>query len=759
MLLIQQLTRLTGVLLLLSTSFSLLAAEQIKDRRKIDHQLPYLEAQIELDGNLSEQVWNQALKIALDYETSPAENQPAHVKTEVFLFENGETLFVGFNALDPNPEKIRDYLTDRDNLWNSDFVGIKFDTFGESRKAFQFFVNALGVQADATQEDFRGDDSSWDAIWESNGRLTESGYIVEMAIPFKALRFPDTGHQQSWGVEILRFVPRDVRHRIANAPVNRDISCRICQFDQLTGFSRIRPSKSLQLVPTLVVGRTESREDPINDPWQSGGIDKQAGIDFRWGITQDIVLNATINPDFSQVEADAAQLDVNRTFSIFVQEKRPFFLDGADYFTTFNRLVHTRDIIEPDYGLKVTGQTNSHSFGIFAVNDKHTSFLIPGNQSSELVQLENAESQNQVLRYSLDTGNKNNIGILATNRTGDDYSNRVIALDGKYWFDQNHSLSVQYMTSDSKYSDDIVNDYSLVNTKNLSDNAYTINLNHNSRNWWGYINHQEFGKDFRADLGFLTKVDFNKSVVGLGHRWFPQQQNSWWTEIAIGGDWDITHDISGLELEEETELKLELQGAYQSFYKLGMGKRNRYFDDNLEDSLQGEYFDEKFIFVRASLTPIEALNLRTLFEWSDAIDFSNSRLGKSFRASPGITWQHGQHLNTKLEYTHVDFDVDDGDLFDAAIVNIRVNYQLDTRSSIRFTLQELAVDRYPELYTDDVDKQFKSRSSQLLYSYKVNPQTLFFAGYSDRGFQDDQLSTIEKTGKSLFMKYSYAWQI
>lgn len=745
------------------------ADEINSNRQKINYQLPRINSNIQVDAVLDEAVWQQALKIMLNYETSPAENSEPPVKTEVYLFENGETLYVAFNAYDSDPKAIRAYLSDRDNIWESDFVGIKFDTFGESRKVFQFFTNALGVQADATEDDSNGDDVSWDAIWNSMGKVTKTGYIVEMAIPFKALRFPDTGKEQSWGLEILRFLPRDVRHRIANSPVDRDISCRFCQFDKLIGFSNIKPSQNLRLIPTLVMGKIDSREDPATQGWTKGNTEQNMGLDFRWGITQDIVLNATLNPDFSQVEADSAQLDINNNFSIFFQEKRPFFLDGAEYFESQNSLVHTRDVVEPDYGIKLTGQTNSHSYGLFTVNDQHTSFLLPGNQSSTLVLQENRQSKNQVLRYSLDLGNKNNVGVLATNRIGDDYSNQVVAIDGKYWFDQNHSLSAQYMTSDSTYSDEVLleyikpernpNEYNAENEKYISDDAFTVNFKHDSRNWWGYLIYQDFGENFRADLGFLSKVNYNKKIAGLGHRWYPKNKNSWWKEISIGGDWDITHDMDGLELEKETEANIEVEGILQSVFGGGFANRRRYFDKDQTDLLSGEYFDEKVRFVFALFQPVEGLNLEMIVEKNDVIDFSNSQIGESFNLLPKITWQIGKHWNSLLEYEKIDFDVAGGDLFDAKVLNFRLTFQINIQSFVRITLQDLNIKRDPTLYIEAVDETFKSRGSQFLYSYKINPQTLFFAGYASEGFQDDQLASIRKTGKSLFLKFSYAWDL
>lgn len=749
---------ITKVLLLLSINSIFLGAvngQQAELKRQINnHQVPRLEAAATIDAKLDDAVWKQALKVNLNYETDPGENTTPPVKTEVFIYENGETLFVAFNALDDNPEQILDHLTDRDNVWNSDFVGIKFDTFNEKRKAFQFFVNALGVQGDAIQEDFRGDDSNWDALWDSAGQVTETGYVVEMAIPFKSLRFPESDGEQRWGVEMLRFYPREFRHRIANTPVDRDHSCRVCQFDNLVGFKEVKPSQNLLLTPTLVVAQSDTREDAFT-PWNEGDVENEFGLDLRYGITQDIYLNATLNPDFSQVEADAAQLDINNPFSLFLEEKRPFFLDGADYFNTNRRLVHTRNIAAPDYGLKVTGQSNGHSFGAIAVNDEQTNILIPSSLGSSLFTDDNRESKNQVLRYSYDLGNKSNVGFIHTERRGDDYKNKVSSVDAKYWFDQYHSLTFQYMSSDTKNPQALIDEFSDDDdfnvTPEMSGDALVLELNHNSRNWWGYLDYVEFDKDFRADLGFIGRVDFNKIVIGAGHRWFPERKDSWWSRINLAGDWDRTENSDGLKLEEEIQIGLFLAAKLQSEFVLDFGKRESYWN--------GEYFDETFNQARSSFRPYGDLKLSLRFDWGDKIDFLNTRLGEEFRYRPQIDWQVNRHWFTSLDYIHVDFEVPDGDLFTARLSNFRLTYQMNIRSFLRLTVQNVNISRDPSLYIDEVDATTKSVSSQLLYSYKINPQTLFFAGYSDAGYQDDEIDKIEQTGRSLFMKFSYAWQL
>ncbi len=753
---------LTGLvyIFLINSIFSIaptLAADNILvNKNHREYSLPYHPSAILVDAKLDEAVWQSALKISLNYETNPGENTLPPVTTEALLYENGKSIFVAFIAHDPNPELIKDYLTDRDNIWDSDMVGIKFDTFGESRIAYQFFVNALGVQADATQEDFKGDNSNWDAIWDSAGRVTKTGYIVEMEIPFNAIRFPESKQPQKWAFELLRFYPRDFRHRIANTPVDRNIACRICQFDKLTGLNNAKPSNNVRLIPTLVMGRTDSKENATSD-WSKGDFNQELGLDLRWGITQDIYLNATINPDFSQVEADAAQLDVNNPFTIFVNEKRPFFLDGASYFETYNQTVHTRNIIAPDYGLKTTGQINGHSFGLFTVNDEHTSILLPSRLASLVDTQYDKKSENVVARYSYDLGNRNKIGLMHTDRSGDDYHNAMSSIDGKYWFDEYHYVDYQYMYSETRnpqylidnYANDSdYQDFSL--SPNISGDAYTIDMGHESRNWWGYVRYVEFDKNFRADLGFISQVDYDKTTVGVGRRIHPTKPNSWWSLISFGTDWDHTFDSTGIKLEEEVEANLWVEGKLQSYLELGIGKRSRYWN--------ARHYDETYQFMHAEFYPFAGLKLALGGDFGEKVDIANDGMGEETAFNPEVSWQINQNWLTSIDYYHYKFDRPEGNLFVARLNNFRVTYQFSIRSFLRFSLQKTDISANPELYIDNVDNTYKELSSQLLYSYKINPQTLFFAGYTDNGYQDDTIEQIKKTGRSVFMKFSYAWQ-
>lgn len=339
----------------LIASVSLFIAAESQSLENIN--IPKVEGDITLDGKLDEAIWNKATKVSLDYETRPGENIQAPVATTAYVVQNGESLLVAFVAEDPEPSKLHYSFRDRDG-WGDDQVGFKVDTFNDGRKAYNFFVNPVGVQSDSIEDDVSlSEDTSWNGIWFSAAHITKSGYNVEIKLPFKVLRFPE--NSDKWGIDFVRFYPRGYMYRLAHSPQRRDINCFVCQINKAEGFEGIESGRNLEMTPYIVAQDSQTRNPPSEPAWQGEGVDWETGLDLRWGITESSVLNTTINPDFSQVETDAAQLDVNTQFSLFYSEKRPFFLEGAEYFRTPFTLLNTRTIANPDFGAKYIGKNEA----------------------------------------------------------------------------------------------------------------------------------------------------------------------------------------------------------------------------------------------------------------------------------------------------------------------------------------------------------------------------------------------------------------
>lgn len=710
--------------------------------------IPHVTSAPTIDGVLQDREWAGASRVLLDTEFEPGEGIPASVQTEAFIMEDGENLYVAFIAQDPNPEEIRAFFRDRDSIGGSDFSGVALDTFNDDARAFIFLVTPVGVQYDAINDDLTGnEDESWNALWESEGQINDTGYTIEIAIPFKQLRFPSGEQEKVWGISFIRDYPRDRRYRFSNADISKNISCFVCQFEGASGFANIEPSRNIEVIPTVTTRAQRSRPNPVLDPWSDTTNETEAGVDLRWGINQDNYLNATLNPDFSQVEADSAQLDINNTFSLYFPEKRTFFLDGADYFNTNMNIVHTRNIADPDYGIKLTGKTGKHSYGFMQANDTSTSFLIPNNESSSLANLLNTESDVSVLRYRQDVLDRSSIGAVLTHREGGDYSNTVSGLDGRLRLSDSDVINAQFLRSQSDYPLAIQTRYG--QDDSLNDNAMLVEYRHNDGRWDVWAERVEYGKDFRADMGFINRVDYDRNTVRVGHTW-RYETGSFFDRIRVALDWDNTHDKAGLELEEEFEVFLEMQGPYQSRLDGLFGGSKTYYN--------GFYFDEQFNQLSLSIRPIRELSARMTVRVEDVVDFANTRLGHSKRYTPSINYQFGRHLQLDLEHIYQTFDVSGGRLFTANLTELRSTYQFSTRSFVRLILQYGDTEREQALYIRPVQSRYKELTTQLLYSYKLSAQTLFFIGYSDSGFQNDGLNSIETNSRTVFAKFSYAWQ-
>lgn len=742
---------------LLTVSGLLVTGESVKAATADNNTLniPKTSDAINLDGKLDEPFWQNATKVEYRYETQPAQNTKPKVKTEAYIIENGESLLVGIVAYDAEPDLIQASFKKRDQIFGEDTVGFKVDTFNDERKAYNFFVNPLGIQSDSIEDDvLLREDSSWDAIWYSAGQITDKGYVVEIELPFKVLRFPNNKGEKTWGIDFMRFYPRDVQYRLAYSPRDRNLSCVLCQISKAKGLESIASGNNLEVTPYAAAERVELRDPPQQPQWQSEGANYNAGVDLRWGVTDNSVLNATLNPDFSQVETDEAQLDVNRRFSLFYDEKRPFFLDGAEYFNTRYNLLHTRNIADPDYGIKYTGKNSEHSYGVLVARDQTTSFILPGPQSSSVVtlrddNLRNVESDVAAARYSMDLGENSQVGFLATNRSAEGYENTVFSIDGNYKLYDAGTLRYQVMYSDSDNTEEMQQDFGL--DANTSGRGYELNYSHRDNHWNWYATHSDFDDDFRTDLGYLAIVGNTKDVVGAGYRWYGDDDDFFY-EYKGSVEYKERHLTSGQKYEQQREASFDIYGRFRSYFGVGGGNRDSLFEQ--------VWFDEDFYWFEASLRPVGSWKIGLNVNASDAIDFEHVRLGKALSYSVYTEWQINQHWYLGADASETDFDVNDEMLFDASIINLNSSYHFNAKNYLRFIVRYRDVDFNTDLYTDpDQVSKETTISRQLLYTYKWNPRTAFYFGLSDNGFEDDTVSRFEKTGRTVFTKFSYAFQL
>ena len=769
---------------LLSISSLCTSAQTVKNNNQLI--IPHTTSNAIIDGEITDELWRDALIVSLDTVNSPWDNLPSPVKTEAKIIENGEFIYISFIANDPNPEKIRGFLSDRDHGSIEDLVGIKLDTFNSRQLNYNFLANPFGVQSDSIFNEVTGEQNSlWDGNWLSYGKKTSTGFQVEMAIPYSILNFDESNDLKTWAIEFIRVYPRDELLRISHIPLDRDNDCWLCQAPEIKGFKKINSSKNLSIIPSIVASSNQSRDIySQNSDWQKdNNID--AGIDLRWSPNTNTFINATINPDFSSVETDSAQLSVNKTFSLFYNEKRSFFLENSDYFSSNYDLVHTRNIVDPDFGIKLTGRTDKYSYGLFVTNDTETNFFVPGNLSNSIASLK-TESHSAAFNYRYNVNNQLTLGVVSTLRTADNYHNAIAGVDAKYRFDDSNTLTAQLLHSDTEYPIDLFNNFTdpnetmftgageqVLRTKiqdGFSDQAYKINFEHDSEYWEINAGHQKINSLFRADLGFMNKSDYQKNNINVSRNIYFNENNVWST-AKLTGSWENQKNEQGEFISRTLNTGAEIEGPKLSYFsfnyvqstQVGLRHNNTLLNINNNTT----QFDESTYQFYAEFSPTNRLLAGAGYSFGEKIDYRNNRLGDFNEIFIDLAYQPTDHLRIALEHTYSELDAKpvsnniDDNVFIANLTNLKFSYQFDVKSYLKLTVTYSDIDKNIDNNPYDLflSSTNKDVSTQLIYSYKLNPQTAFFVGYSDISYHDYNLTQLTRAEKTFFSKISYAWSL
>ena len=705
--------------------------------------------EIVLDGRMDEAAWRDAARISLDYEWFPGNNVRPPVETDCRMTYNADNLFIACHAIDPHPERIRAHYADRDDLDRvpqDDHILILIDPFNDERRGFQFRVNAVGVQMDALFATAEGiEDFSWDAIWSSTGRITEDGYVVEIRLPFRSLRFPERKGEQTWGVLLERSWPRSSRHRMQSAPRNFANACLLCETNKVTGFTGITPGSNVELYPTLTSRRTDIRSPFPAGPLESGDVEVEPGLDVRWGVTSNLSLNATANPDFSQVEADVAQLDVNTRFALFFPERRPFFLEGADFFATPVQAVFTRTVADPTGGLKVSGKVGRAGIGVFAAHDRVTNLLFPANQGTADTSL-SLNTVSTAVRYRHDIGRASYVGLLYTGRESSEaYHNRVGGADAFFQIGESHSVRVQALGSTSEYPSDVAQAFAQP-LGSFGGVALRSSYQYATRDWFGAVNLAELSPDFRADAGFEPRVDFREVDAALTRTIFGQPGQPF-TQLQFGAvgtvdtdhDWQLTDFTAGLNA-------FWLGPAQTSVLLEGFQNRER-LDGVDHDLTNGR--------VTIQSQPTGSARVGLVVRFGQELDVANNRTAATLALAPTARLYLGRKLNLNMQHDFQRLSAEGTRIFTVHLLQTRLLYHLNLRTFVRAIVQYEHVNRNPLAYGFPVDESSSSLFTQLLISYKLNPQTVAFVGYSDSHL-GTATTDLTRADRTFFVKLGYA---
>jgi len=446
---------------------------------------------VHVDGKLDEPVWSQATRLTGFWQYQPVDGRPAEEKTEILVWYATDAIHFGIIAHDSRPGSIRATSADRDNIDNEDHVVIDLDTFLDRRRAFFFGVNPLGVQTDGVRSEGAGQVSSLipgsvdknpDFTWESKGRITAQGYEVEIRVPFKSLRYPGSG-LQSWGFNATRVVQR-TGYTDTWTDVRRANASFLGQEGALGGLEDMRHGMTVEAQP-FVTATANGARDQVNGEFIRQDVDPDAGLNLRLGFSS-YALDATLNPDFSQVESDEGQVTVNERFALFFPEKRPFFLEGIELFGSPQTLVYTRRIVSPKGGAKLTGK-----FGQLGV--AHLTALDETGPDDALF---------NITRLRRDFGRNSIAGVTFTNRDQSGNHNRVLAADFRYVW---NLYFAQFQYGRSWTSD-------ALGSRNAP--IWQAEFDRTGRTWGFNYLLNGIGNDFDAQAGFVNRL---RSGVVNGH--------------------------------------------------------------------------------------------------------------------------------------------------------------------------------------------------------------------------------------------------
>jgi hypothetical protein len=741
-------TTACGWLLLWIAGSALSAQEKPKTPESPRFEISAATGKIKVDGILDEEAWKNCQAIKLPTEWTPGENTPAPVDTDCLVTYDRRNFYIAFRCHDPEPGKIRAHLMDRDAIDTfvmDDHISFMLDTFNDERRAFQFRVNPLGIQADANFSAQEGyEDFSWDAIWSSAGRITTTGYDVEIAIPFHQLRFKKFSGKQTWGFSAERSWPRTDRHRMESHLRDRNSNCLLCLFNKITGFEDITPGNNIEIDPTLTVQRSDTRSDFPTGGLEAGKVKVEPGLTAKWGITPNLILNAAVNPDFSQVEADVAQLDVNTRYALYYAEKRPFFLEGADIFLTPFEAVFTRTVADPLWGAKMSGKVGKGALGFFVAQDRINNLIIPSNQGSEAVSLDE-NVFGGVFRYRHDIGNSSTLGVLYTGRSGGDYYNHVGGIDGFFQLGKKDQIRFQYLHSQTRYPEEIATEFGQ-QTGAFPGNAFTVEYTHKTREWFIYGYYSDKDPDFRADSGFVNRVD-TRFVDGQVQYTFWGKPKGWFNRIYF---WLRAYRISDHD-GELTDSRVAVGGSYEGplqSYATVIARANREY-------YTGTLYNVDDLYAEIYFKPLKGFSFGVYANPGNAVDYGNERPARRLLFGPFLEAGLGSHLNINLNHSLERLSSDGQHTYTANLLQARLIYNFSMRAFARAILQYRDVDRVPERYSYPVDSSSRSLFAQLLLSYKLNAKTVLFLGYSDQLLGNQNID-LTRSDRTFFLKLGYA---
>jgi len=705
----------------------------------------------------------------------PSDGQPSTQKTEAYLGYDDRYFYCIFVAFDSEPSKVRGNRTPRDNVTGDDKLDLFLDTYHDRRRAYVFTVNAYGHQMDGlwTEGPRNQYDDTWDAVWESRGQLTEQGFVTWIAVPFKSLRFPAT-EEQTWGIVLVRWIVRN--NESATWPrVSTRIEGRMSQEATLQGLRGISPGHGDMLIPYAYTRsfRTLDQSIPTEPFFQSKTLEPRVGADAKLVLKQSFSLDMTVNPDFSQVESDQPQITVNRRFEAYFPEKRPFFLENPSFFETPLNLLFTRNIADPQFGVRLTGKRGPYAIGALFADDRS-----PGESVAAGDPLYDKRAFFTVVRVNRDIFRQSTVGLIFTDREFAGTFNRVGGLDTRFKLHKNWWVTAQAVASST----------TLPGGARSAGPAYKTQARFDGRTFYSNAEYNDLSPGFNTLTGFIStetverpinvgrtitrpplRTDMRGASEIAMYRFRPEGKHliSWGPTAFINPVWD--HHGNRLDMYQDYTMSWEFTGqtAFELYYQADQEMlRPQDFAGLTANQVyshhrQGAYFETALLTQLAFKADYSQGAQLNVVPPSGQLPL----LANLSQASLSLVVRPERHLrieNTYLLDRLVDRTTGES-VFNNDIIRSVWTWQFNRKLSVRVIPQYNSVLANPARTSLGTSKNF---NADFLVTYLLNPFTALYIGYNRNM---DNLELLPYTpynqllrtqglltdGHQFFVKFSY----
>ncbi len=707
----------------------------------------HIEEKPKIDGILDEEIW-QTQPLDEDFISyAPHMGEKLPYKTHVWTAYDSKNLYFAFMCFDPEPQKIKTSLARRDTIRYDDTVGLSLDNLGTQEHAWALFVNPNGIQMDMQDSAIGSTDRDPDLVFDSAGKITDKGYQVEVCIPLRSINYK-SGKDIKMGILFWRFIPR---HGIRASWPEVVPGGGVFHTHTSIVYKKLKRTVKLELLPNYVYGSSRERETPEN--WGDKDTFKGFGIGIKYGLTSSLTADIAINPDFSQVESDSYQVEVNRRYPIFFSEKRPYFMESVGIFEFFTvptgyyyggflpYPVNTRRIVDPAWSAKVTGTIGKATIGILTAGDEH-----PGLTWSWGVNPNEGKSAFWGIargRYNL--GKDNYIGFLYSGRNFAGDYNRVYGADVLYrpWKTSRFNASFLYSTFSTDDSNDDGNS-----------GNYNLTYTYRTKTLSLQTSFEHIGTDFRMDSSFMARTGVNNVMGMAGYYFTPKFKKFNWLKLIVPTLWvNYLHDLNTKMDDYTVALMVNTyfsKGAYAGF---------RFTD--MRESWQGKAFhlDHMIVFGQVQLT--KWLRLHLEYTWGDSVYYEGdpAYIGKGVVIAGYLDFAPSEKFRLHLNYDHSGLKKDGQQIYSHTTYNSLLTYQINKYLTLRNILRYCTC--HERLLTD------------FLVSFSLIPGTVVHAGYGalyenrewqpgvggNAGTWASMRGTMHHVKRSFFLKLSYRWRL